>query len=214
MVRALCLCVVIASVIVAAPGTTARVQDAEPDHIRGQIASVQASSMDVKVGDGKTVRLELPKNLTVISLAKGRFTDVDFGTYVGAVAVRLDEYSPILRDSAVWLHRGFELRIIDERLRGIALGEKKWDLTPESIISHGWVDDIEIRVLSIKWGPTDYDETDVEIPRDAPVHRMSLGDKSLIKPGAHVFVGVQKEASGKYAAVFVFVGKDGIVPAL
>jgi len=139
---------------------------------------------------------------------------VDFGTYVGAVAVRLDEYSPILRDSAVFLHRGFELRIIDERLRGIALGEKKWDLTSESIISHGWVDDMEIRVLSIKWGPTDYEETDVEIPRDAPVHRMSLGSKSLIQAGAHVFAGAQKEASGEYVAVFVFVGKDGIVPAL
>src|SRR3990172_8763729 len=214
MVRALCRPVVIASVVVFLLGTSAGAQDAEPDHLRGEITSVQASSMDVKVGDGKTVRLELSADITVISLAKGSFTDVDFGTYVGAVAVQLDEYSPILRDSAVWLHRGFELRIIDERLRGIALGEKKWDLTPESIISHGWVDDIEIRVLSIKWGPTDYDETDVEIPRDAPVHRMSLGDKSLIKPGAHVFVGDQKEASGKYAAVFVFVGKDGIVPAL
>src|SRR3990172_12347876 len=214
MARALCLCVVIAFVIVAAPGTTARVQDAEPDHIRGQISSVLASSMDVKVGDGKTMRLEFPKDLTVISLAKGRFTGGDFGTYVGAVAVRLDEYSPILRDSAVWVHRGFELRIIDEQLRGIALGEQKWDLTPESIITHGWVDDIEIRVLSIKWGSSDYDETDVEIPRDAPVYRMSLGDRSMIKAGAHVFVGAQKEASGKYVPVFVFVGKDGIVPAL
>ncbi len=214
MVRGHCRLAVIAFLVVLALGTLARAQNAEPEHIRGEITSVQASSVDVKVGNGKTVRLELPKDLTVISLAKGRFTDVDFGTYVGAVAVRLDEYSPILRDSAVFLHRGFELRIIDEQLRGIALGEKKWDLTPESIIAHGWVDDIEIRVLSIKWGPTDYDETDVEIPRDAPVHRMSLGDRSLIKPGGQVFAGAQKDASGKYVAVFVFVGKDGIVPAL
>jgi hypothetical protein len=214
MVRGLCRPAVIAFLVVLALGTLARAQNAEPDHIRGEITSVQASSVDVKVGDGKTVRLELPKDLTVISLAKGRFTDVDFGTYVGAVAVRLDEYSPILRDSAVFLHRGFELRIIDEPLRGIALGEKKWDLTPESIIAHGWVDDIEIRVLSIKWGPTDYDETDVEIPRDAPVHRMSLGSKSQIQAGAHVFAGARKEASGDYVAVFVFVGKDGTVPAL
>src|SRR4030067_597810 len=158
----------------------------------------------LKVVDGKTVRLELPKDLTVISLAKARFTDVDFGTYVGVVAVRLDEYSPILRDSAVFLHRGFELRIIDEQLRGIALGEKKWDLTPGSIIAHGWVDDIEIRVLSIKWGPTDYDETDVEITPDAQVQRMSLGNKSLIQVGGHVFVGAEKKESGKYFAGFVF----------
>ncbi|HWS15329.1 MAG TPA: hypothetical protein VN450_03965 [Candidatus Methylomirabilis sp.] len=214
MVRALCRPAVIACFVVLALGTPARAQDAEPDHIRGRILSVQGSSMVVQIADNNTVQLKLSGDSTIISLAKGSFTDVDFGTYVGAVAVRLDEYSPILRDSAVYLHRGFELRIIDERLRGIALGEKKWDRTPESIISHGWVDDMEIRVLSIKWGPSDYDETDVEIPRDAPVHRMSLGDKSLIKPGAHVFAGAKKEAGGRYVAVFVFVGKDGIVPSL
>ncbi|MEQ1806858.1 MAG: hypothetical protein ABL900_15885 [Burkholderiaceae bacterium] len=188
--------------------------DIEPDHIRGEIVAVQGSTMVVKARSGRTVRVALPDNLTVISLAKGSFTEVDFGTYVGAVAYKLDEYSPIVRDSAVWLHKSYEFRIIDEKLRGIALGEKKWDLTAASIIAHGWVDDIEDRVLSIKWGPSDYDETDVEVPRDVPVHRMALADASLLKPGTPVFVGAQKGTEGKYTAVFVFCGKDGIVPAL
>lgn len=214
MIRTLIRSLAIASAIVLAAGAPARGQDAEPDHIRGQIISVQDSSMTVKTNDGKTVRLELSDDSTVISLTKGRFSDVDFGTYVGTVAVQLDEYSPILRDSAVWLHRGFELRIIEEQLRGIALGEKKWDRTPGSIISHGWVDDIEIRILSVKWGPTDYDETDVEIPLDAPIHKMSLGNRNMIKEGVNVFVGAQKREGGKYVTVFVFVGEDGIVPAL
>lgn len=191
------------------------VQDAaEPDHVRGQVTRVEGASIVVKTGEGKTLSIALQDTTTVIGLSKGSFTEVDFGVYVGAVAVKLEEYSPIVRDSAVWLHKSFELRIIDDKLRGIALGHKKWDLTPDSIISHGWVDDLEVRVLSIKWGPTDYDETDVEVPRDVPIQRMSLGDKSLIKPGASVFVGAQKGADGKYVALFVLVGKDGVVPAL
>jgi hypothetical protein len=214
MVRRLCSFVAIASIIVLTLGAPAKAQDIEPDHIRGQIISVQGSSMVVKIADDKTVGLDLPDDVTVLSLTKASFTDVDFGTYVGAVGVQLDVYSPIVRDSAVWLHKGFELRIIDEQLRGIALGEKKWDLVPGCIMAHGWVDDLEIRVLSIKWGPSDYDETDVEIPRGAPVHRMSLGDRNLISPGAHVFAGAKKEGDSKYVALFVFVGKDGIVPAL
>ncbi len=189
-------------------------QEAEPDHIRGQITSVQSSSIFVKTKDGKTVRLGISDALTIISLAEGSFTAVDFGVYVGAVGVRLDQYSPIVRDSLSWLHRGFELRIIDEQLRGIAVGHKKWDLTPDTIIAHGWVDDIESRVISIKWGPTEQEETDVETPRGAPVLKMSLGDKSLIKPGAHVLAGAQNGSDGKYTAVFIFVGKDGIVPPL
>ena len=58
-------------------------------------------SIAVKTTDGKTVRLALADGITVISLTKGNFSDLDFGTYVGSVAVRLDEYSPIIRDSAV-----------------------------------------------------------------------------------------------------------------
>lgn len=187
---------------------------AQPEHFRGEIAAVQADALVLKTNGGKSVRLRLSEGVGVFALTKGSFASIDFGTYVGAVAVKLEEYSPIVRDSAVWLHKGFELRIIDEELRGIALGHKAWDLTPDSIVSHGWVDDIEIRVLSIKWGPTDYDETDVEVPRDAPVYRMSLGDRALLKPGAHVLAGAQKNGDGKYDAVFVFVGKDGIVPPL
>ena len=192
-----------------------RGQEVEAGHIRGQITRVEASVIVVKLnGSGKTVRLVLAEGLTVIGLSKGTFAEVDFGSYVGAVAVKLDAYSPIVRDSLSWLHKGFELRVIDESLRGIAVGHKKWDLTIDSIMAHGWVDDMEGRVISIKYGPTEEEETDVEVPRDVPVLKMSLADKSLIKLGAHVFAGTQRGADGKAVVGFIFVGKDGIVPPL
>ncbi len=189
-------------------------KSAEPDRIRGLISVAEESSMVVETAGGETVRIRLSDNVSVFSLAKASFTDVDFGTYVGSVSERLDAFSPFVRDSLSWLHKGLELRILDEELRGIALGHTSWDLTPESVMSHGWVDDLEIRVLSIKYGPTEEEETDVDIPRDVPILRMSLGNKSLIKPGAHVFAGAQKDAAGDYVAVFVMVGKDGVVPSL
>lgn len=218
MFHALCYRMLIAFAIVVLPGIAMPAQETEPDHIRGQITQVDASSIVVKTREGKSVRLGLADDLTIISLAKGSFTEVDFGTYVGSVAVKLDINSPIVRaiprDSLSMLHLAFELRIIDEALRGIALGYKNWDLPPGSTMSHGWVDDMEVRVLSIKYGPTEEEETDVEIPRDVPVLRMSLGDRSLIKPGTQVIAGANKGADGKYVAGFIFVGKDGIVPTL
>ncbi len=188
----------------------------EPDHFRGLITRVESSAIVVQVAEGKTVRLGLSDGLTIFSLAKASYADLDLGTYVGAVSVRLgdDIYSPIRRDSLSWLHKGFELRIIDEELRGIAVGHTKWDLTPNSVMTHGWVDDQEDRVISIKYGPTEEEETDVEVPRDVPILKMSRGEKSLIKPGARVFAGAQKGADGNYVAGFVIVGKDGIVPPL
>jgi hypothetical protein len=185
----------------------------EPDRIRGQIEKVEDSSIVVKTHEGAIVRLGIPENLTILKLSKASFTDVDFGVYVGSISKRLDEYSPIVRDSLSWLHLGYELRVFDEKLRGLALGHTKWDLTPESVMTHGWVDDLEIRVLSIKYGPTEEEETDVDIPRNVPILNLSFGDQSLIKPGAYIFAGAKKEA-GSYGAVFIMVGEKGVVPPL
>ncbi|HSU76517.1 MAG TPA: hypothetical protein VLI89_05570 [Burkholderiales bacterium] len=199
---------------VAAAGSALGQKAAEPERVRGTVARVDASSMVIQLKDGNSVRVALAQNLAVFSLSRGSFADLDFGTYVGSVSERMgDTYSPIYRDSLSWLHRGIELRIIDESLRGIAVGHTKWDLTKESVITHGWVDDIEERVISIKYGPTDQEETDVEIGRDIPVLKMSLGDRSLLKPGAHVVAGVHKGPDAA-VAVFVFVGKEGVVPPL
>jgi hypothetical protein len=211
--KALKFSLAMAAFVVLAMGPPVRAEQ-EPDHLRGEITQVDGNAIVLRTADGKTERLALSDDLAVFRLEPGSFTRVDFGVYVGAVGVKLDEYSPIVRDSLSWLHKGYELRLIDEQLRGIASGHKKWSLTPETIIAHGWVDDIEGRVLSIKYGPTEEEETDVEIPRDVPVLKMTLGDKSLIKPGARVMAGAQRDASGKYVAVFIFAGADGVVPPL
>lgn len=185
----------------------------EPDRFRGQIVEANGSAIVLKTAKGD-VRLRVADNLTILKLTRASFTDVDFGVYVGAASVKLNEFSPIIRDSMSYLHRGFELHIVDEPLRGIALGHTNWDLTSDSVMSHGWVDDIEVRVLSIKYGPTEEEETDVDIPRDAPVVKMSLGDRSLIRPGVQVLAGAQKGAGGEYAAVFVMVGEGDVAPPM
>lgn len=182
--------------------------------IRGEIISIDGNVMTVKTSEQQPTRVELSESISVFKLSKTTFADVDFGTYVGAVSKRLDEFSPIVRDSMSWLHKAYELRIMDEELRGIALGHTDWDLTPESVMSHGWVDDLEIRVLSIKYGPTELEETDVDVPRDVTIARMSVGDMSLLKPKAHVFIGATDQGKVFPAASYVMVGMDGLVPAL
>ncbi len=211
--KTLCYSILVAAALVLAAATSAMAQE-EPDHFRGEITLVGNPSIVVTAKDGKVVRLLIPDEITVIALDKGSFTTVDFGVYVGSVAIKLDEYSPIVRDSMSWLHRAYEFRIIDEQLRGIAAGHKKWSLTKDSIMAHGWVDDIEDRVISIKYGPTEEEETDVEVPRGTNVLKMSLGDKSLIRPGVHIFAGAKKNDDGDYVAQFIFAGKNGIIPGL
>jgi hypothetical protein len=213
MVHTRCSLLLLVAAIGALLGT--RAQAEEPDHVRGQIAAIQGSLLEIRGRDGKNQRLRLTNATTILSLSPASFIDVDFGVYVGAVSEKMDDrYSPILRDSLSWLHKGLEFRIIDEKLRGIALGHQKWDLTPVSVMTHGWVDDMEVRVLSIKFGPTEAEETDVEVGRDIKVLKMELADKSLVKPGAHIFAGANKGADGIYAALFLMVGVGGVVPGL
>jgi hypothetical protein len=195
-----------------------RAADADPDHVRGQISTVEAGAVTIKTPDGKTLRLALPDAVAVFTLSKASFSSVDFGVYVGSVAMRLDMTSPIVRatprETISWLYQGQELRIIDEKLRGIAVGFKQWDFPKGSSMTHGWVDDLENRVVSIKYGPTQDEESDVLVGKDVPVTRMSVGERGDIQAGAHAFVGATKGADGKLGAVFVFVGKDGLVPSL
>lgn len=190
----------------------------DPDHLRGQISTVEPGAITLKTTDGRSLRLQLVDATPVFTLQKASFSAVDFGLYVGSVAVRLDMTSPIVRatprETISWLYLGKELRIIDEKLRGIAVGFKKWDLPAGSSMTHGWVDDLENRVVSIKYGPTQDEESDVLVGPDVPVTRMSVGQRSDLKVGVHAFVGANKAADGKLNAVFVFVGKDGLVPSL
>ena len=214
MIRILSYLTLIVVVMFLAINPPARAEEPEPDHIRGVITKMEDSAIILETSKGSSEHLVISENLTIIKLTKASFTDVDYGLYVGAVSVRLNAYSPIVRDSLSWLHQGFELRIIDEKLRGIALGHKNWDLTPETVMTHGWVDDQETRVISIKFGPTEEEETDVEVPRDVPVQKMTLGDRSLLKPGCNIFAGARKGEDGKYVAAFVFIGEEGATPAL
>jgi hypothetical protein len=205
----------IALVIVLLLGTPARTAEKEPDHIRGQITAVQRTAIEVRTDNGRSQVIRVPNESTILSLAPASFMDVAFGVYVGSVSEKMDDrYSPIYRDSLSWLHKGLELRIIDEKLRGIALGHRQWDLTAKSVMTHGWVDDLEVRVISIKYGPTEEEETDVEVGRDLRILKMSLGDRNLLKVGAHIFAGANKGADGNYVAAFVMVGADGVIPGL
>lgn len=197
-------------------GGLAQATGSDPGRIRGQITAVKDNLVEIQTKSGETKRVQLNDQVTVLKLSPASFAEVDFGVYVGAVSEKIgdDVYSPIYRDSLSWLHRGFELRIIDENLRGIAVGVQKWDISEESIMTHGWVDDLEVRVLSIKYGPTEAEETDVDFARELKIHRMGLGDRSLVKPNANVFAGAKPGANGDYVAEFLMVGVDGVVPGL
>lgn len=184
--------------------------------LRGQVGRADKAVLELSTASGQAAQLALSEATTVFSLSKASFSDIDFGLYVGSVSEKLGDniYSPIVRDSLSWLHRSYELRILDDSLRGLALGHQPWDRTRTSVMTHGWVDDMEDRVISIKYGPTDEEETDVELGRDIPFLRMARGSIGALQPGQRIFAGAQRAGGGKLVATFIVAGKEGIVPPL
>jgi hypothetical protein len=54
----------------------------------------------------------------------------------------------------------------------------------------------------------------VIVPNNVPIVTFAAGDKTLLRPGAHVFIPAQQQADGTVTAARVLVGKDGLIPPM
>jgi hypothetical protein len=54
----------------------------------------------------------------------------------------------------------------------------------------------------------------IEVPTDVPIVTFAPGDRSMIQPGAHVFIPGQQQSDGVVTAGRILVGKDGLIPPM
>jgi hypothetical protein len=54
----------------------------------------------------------------------------------------------------------------------------------------------------------------VVVPKDVPIVTFGPADKTMLQPGAHVFIPAQQQADGTVTATRVLVGRDGLVPPM
>jgi hypothetical protein len=52
------------------------------------------------------------------------------------------------------------------------------------------------------------------VPTDVPIVTFAPGDRTLLQPGAHVFISAQQQGDGTVTAACALVGKDGLVPPM
>ena len=190
-------------------GTPATAQPTPTQNVRGQIIAADASSVTVKTAPGGTpVRLALAPGLSVTSLTKARYSEIKEGTYVAIATVPIGhvprwEYEPTLR--------ALGLQIFPESMKGEGEGHRKWDLAPNSMMTHGTVFQLEERALTIRFN--DIDRV-VQVTNKTPVVKVGLGDKALLAPGANIFSVAQKGADGVLTAQRIAVGRDDLVPPM
>lgn len=172
--------------------------------VRGTIEKVDAQGMTVKSREGRDLEIRLAENLTVSGVVKASLSDVKVGSFVG-VAARPDG------DRL----RAIEVLLFPEAARGSNEGHYAWDLLPDSTMTNATVAetvaDVAGPTLTLKYKDG---EKKIFVGPEAPVVTFVPGDRSLLKPGAAVFLSATPQADGKLMAARVAAGKDGVVPPM
>jgi hypothetical protein len=196
----------------------------QQQRVRGDIVSVDGDTLEVKTRIGQDVKLKLKPDARVATVDKADLDSIAQGSFVGTTALPQPDGTL----------RAVEVHIFPESMRGTGEGHRPWDLQPKSTMTNATVSKVQSqpgkskstmtnatvskvdqasggRKLDLKY--KDGEKT-VVVPPGTPVVKMEPGDRSLLKPGAHVFVIVSQGEGGALTAERVTVGKNGVVPPM
>jgi Domain of unknown function (DUF5666) len=171
-----------------------------PMRVRGTITSLDGDVLSVKTRDGKDVKINLAPNFTVSAAKAVTLADFTPGSYVGSTA----------KKNAAGQLVATEVHRLPPQAPA---GHTPWDSAPGDTMTNANVASVvksaggNELTLEYKGG-----SQKILVPNGTPIVDFVPGDKSLLVPGATVFIGAQVAADGKVTAARVAVSKDGVRP--
>jgi hypothetical protein len=182
---------------------SASAQTPEMVRVRGDIVSVEGSTLTVKSRQGADMAIRLADKLRVVGVVRASAADIKPGVFIGTSSVPKEGSTS----------RALEIHIFPEALRGE--GDRAWDLVPGSSMTNGTagsaVDSVDGKTVTITYKGG---QRTIVIQPDTAIVTYAAADISDLKPGAKVFVTAQKAADRSLTAGSVSVGKDGIAPPM
>jgi hypothetical protein len=176
-----------------------------PARVRGTVEKLDGQVLSVKTREGPVVNIALAPNFAVATLVKAKLSDIKDGDYVASTGVKGTDGK---------LH-AVEVRIFPAKLRGAGEGQHKWDLEPGSMMTNATVTgtakapDGEVLTVTYKGKTSSY-----IVGPDCPVLTIGTSDRSLLKPGAAVFVIARKAPDGSLTSARLYAEKDGVKPPM
>jgi hypothetical protein len=192
-----------AGVLLAFVSTIASAQ--APTRVRGQITAFDGKVLSVKTREGKDVKINLADNFGVSAVKKITINDIKPGDFVG----------PASRKRPDGTLEAISLQKFPDNLRGVVSeGHGPWDLEPGSMMTNANVAK-EVQTNNGKELTLEYKggSQKVVVPANIPMFTTVPGDKSLLKPGAHIFTVARPGPDGTLSTARVTVEKDGVRPA-
>lgn len=176
--------------------------------LRGTISSIDGNTMVVTTRGRETVTVRLGLILVVGYNVRLTLADLDPGIGLGVTTVEGPGGLPV----------PIEVHVLDNAGNYHAAWEN--ELEPNAMMTNGTVTDAvnlgDGRQITVHYGPRNGGaDWTVVVPPDIPVlYTRNDGDRSLLVPGAYVFVAATPSAPGTYRTNYVQVEKDGVRPAL
>jgi hypothetical protein len=175
----------------------------QPQRVRGTIESVDGSTLVIKQGEGPDVTVKLTDNVQVFGVAPATLADVKTGAYIGVGAMSQPDGS----------QKAIQVMIFAESQRGLGEGFRPWD-RPGTTMTNATVDTavagVDGQEVTVKYKDG---EKKIIIGKDAVIRAYVAGDKSELKPGAHIaIVRADKMPDGTLQTTRINVGRAGVVP--
>jgi ribosome maturation factor RimP len=175
----------------------------QPQRVRGTIESVDGSTLVIKQGEGPDVTVKLTDNVQVFGVVPATLGDVKLGAFIAVGAMPQPDGS----------QKAIQVMIFTESQRGLGEGFRPWD-RPGTTMTNATVDTtvagVDGQEVTVKYKDG---EKKTIIGKDAVIRAYVAGDKSELKPGAHIaIVRADKTPDGTLQTARINVGRDGVVP--
>lgn len=175
-----------------------------PMRIRGSITALEGNVLSVKSRDGKDLKINLADNLAVSGTKAIGMADIKPGDYVGSATMKRPDGTLV----------ALEVHLFPAALRGVVPeGHIPWDLEPGSMMTNATLT-AAVQAAGGREITLQYKDGSQKIlvPEGTPMATSVPGDRSLLVPGAYVFMVAQVAPDGKISAARIQASKDGVKP--
>ena len=173
--------------------------------VRGSVESFTPPRLVLKERSGETLTLHVPDETRVAEVLPTDIATIRPGAFIGTAALQRS-------DGRL---EALEVVVFPESARGTGEGHYPWDLKPESTMTNATVADLvksaEGRTLTLRYRDG---EKKVLIPPGVPVVTFKPGDRSLIVPGAKVFIVAEPQADDTLVVKRLLAGRKGFEPPM
>ena len=181
-------------------------QTAAPtQRIRGDVVSVDGLDLRVKERSGEMLTIKLAENYVVTGVAKVGIEAITPNAFVGTASMPQSDGT----------HTALEVLVFPESGRGSNEGHYPWDLQPGSMMTNATVTEVVAvgpgRRMTLRYKDG---EKVIVVPASVPIVTFEPGDRTMVKPGAHVLLTATRQPDGSLTATRVAIGKDGLVPPM